>query len=69
MKKGMEVLDCDGSRVLVQFEKVLTMELAGNTLFIWVGHPSGVAVKIRDQKEVNRVWCEYHAWLTGPQNP
>lgn len=70
--KGMEIVDDDGSRILLPFDKVLKMERPGAPdkgkpiLWIKLFDPMGVSIKIKDLTEIDRVWCEFQAWLTGP---
>jgi hypothetical protein len=65
-KKGMEVLNADGNRVLLPFDKVVKMERAEGVLWIKLFDPMGVSLKIKDGTEVDKVWCEFQIWLTGP---
>lgn len=69
MKRGMEITDSDGDRVLIPFDKVVRMTRADGRLWIKMFDPMGVTVSILDKKEIDRVWCEFQAWLTGPVNP
>jgi hypothetical protein len=71
IEKGMQLVDADGDRVLLPFDKVLKMSKGheAGTLWIKLFDPMGVNIKIENKEEAARVWSAFQGWLMGFPNP